>query len=147
VGKSSIEMLEPTAPAQSKASGQAEASTAIVVVDIAPTVIDELTDPIYPADALAALVGDCVLYVTITIDSSGSVSEVIPSWKRPNIPNRYSDEFLDAIRVAARSWKFEPARLVYWEKTKDEDLKYLYAVVVPAMTDIKVAFAAAGRVR
>jgi outer membrane biosynthesis protein TonB len=140
-------MLEPAAPAQAEASGKAEASTAIVVVDIAPSLVDELTDPVYPADALAARLGDCVVYVTITIDASGSVSEVIPSWRRLNIPNRYSDDFLDAIRVAARSWKFEPARLVYWEKTRDEDLKYLYAVAVPAKTDVKVTFAAAGKVR
>jgi hypothetical protein len=69
------------------------------------------------------------------------VSEVIPSWQRLNVPNAYSDEFLAAIRVAARNWRFEPARLVYWEKTGDEDLKYLYAVVVAARTDIKVTFA------
>ncbi len=73
-------------------------------------------------DALAAQAGKCVVFVTITIDARGTVTEVLPTWQRLSIPNRFSDEFLDAVKVAVRSWRFKPARIVYWEKTGNDDL-------------------------
>jgi hypothetical protein len=103
--------------------------------------------PTYPPSALAAHAGECVVFVTITIDPTGMVSDVTPSWQRVNLPNRFSDEFLDAIRVAVRSWKFEPARNVYWEKDGSGDLKYLSTETLSAKTDIKFTFEASGSVR
>jgi hypothetical protein len=140
-------MLAPIASPQAGTSKRAEASPDIAVDDIPPSLIGELTKPIYPADALAARVGECVVYVTITIDGQGRVSEVVPSWDRLNIPNRYSEEFLAAVRLAVQSWRFEPARLVYWERKGTGDNRYLYAEIVTAKTDIKFTFEATGTVR
>jgi len=146
-GQSSIELLEPIASPQAKTSRKVEASKDIVVDEIAPSLIGEMTKPIYPPDALAARAGECVIYVTITIDAKGRVSDVTPSWDRLNLPGRFTEAFLEAIRVAVASWNFEPTRLVYWERSGTDENKYLYAEVVPSRTDIKFTFAATGKVR
>ncbi len=147
-GRSSFELLEPIAapPPKSDAKGEVTPSN-IVINPIPPSFIGNPLEPIYPPGALAANAGECVVYVTITIDNKGTVSEVAPSWQRVNIPNRFSDQFIDAIGVALHSWKFEPARNVYWEKNGDGDLRYLSTETQSAKIDIKFIFEATGRVR
>ncbi len=140
-------MLEPIAAPEAGTDKQGEASKKIVENEIPPSSIGELTRPAYPAEALAARAGKCVVFVTITIDARGIVTEVSPTWQRLSIPNRFSDEFLDAVKVAVRSWRFEPARVVSWEKTGNDDLKYLGTETVSARTDVKFTFEASGAVR
>jgi outer membrane biosynthesis protein TonB len=141
-------MLEPEVAPTPKGGANGEVSaTNIVINPIPPSFIGELAKPIYPPAALAAHAGECVLYVTITIDPNGTVSEVAPSWQRVNVPSRYSDAFLDAVKAAVRSWKFEPARNVYWEKDAGGDLRYLSTETLSARTDIKFTFEASGAVR
>jgi hypothetical protein len=141
-------MLEPlsTPPPKSEAKGEVTASN-VVINPIPPSIVGHLIEPIYPRSALAAHAGECVVYATLTIDNQGTVSDVTPSWQRVNIPNAFSDQFIDAIRVAARAWKFEPARNVYWEKDRDGDLKYVSTETLSANIDIKFIFEATGRVR
>jgi hypothetical protein len=146
-GSSSMEMLDPIAAPQATTDKKAEPSSAIVVVDIPPTFKGEIAKPVYPPAALAAHAGIHVVYVTITIDTTGIVTEIAPSWQRLNIPDRFSDDFLEAVRTAVRAWRFEPARYVYWRKTPDGDLAYSYAETVPAKTDIKFTFESSGTVR
>jgi hypothetical protein len=140
-------MLAPIAVPQAETRKQGEVSKDIFVNDIPPSAIGELAKPAYPAAALAAGSGNCVVYATITIDAQGRVTEVVPSWQRMNIPNRFSDEFLDAVKAAVGSWRFEPARVVYWEKTGSDDLKYLSTETIPVRTDVKFTFEASGAVR
>jgi outer membrane biosynthesis protein TonB len=140
-------MLAPIPSPSAKTDRKAEASKDIVVDEIPPSAIGELARPVYPHDALAAGAGECAVYVTVAIDRDGRVSEVTPSWDRLNIPSRYSGAFLEAVRVAVDGWRFEPARLVYWERVAGEENKYLYAETVPAKTDVKFTFAASGKVR
>jgi hypothetical protein len=141
-------MLEPIVkpPPKSGAKGEVAASN-IVINPIPPSSIGDLLKPVYPPAALAAHAGECVISVTLTIDSQGLVSEVAPSWQRVNIPNRFSDQFIEAIRLAVRSWRFEPARNVYWEKDGSGDLKYLSTETLSAQTDVRFTFEASGGVR
>lgn len=136
-------MLEPivTPPPKSDVS-----ATNIIIIDIPPSIIGDLAKPVYPATALAAHAGECVVFATITIDSKGTVSEVRPSWQRLNIPSRFSEEFFEAVRVAVQSWRFEAARNVYWEKEAAGELKYLNTEVPSVQTDVKFTFEASGRV-
>jgi hypothetical protein len=147
-GGSSVELLEPIAPTTPKSDAKGEASAENIFVNpIPPSLIGSLAKPEYPAPALAAHAGECVVFATITIGPAGTVTEVVPSWQRVNIPNRFSEQFLDAVREAVRSWRFEPARDVYWEKDANGDLKYVRTETVPARVDIKFTFDSAGSVR
>jgi hypothetical protein len=144
VGRSTFEMLEPIA-APGAMTGK-EAQGDIVVVSIPPSAMGELASPVYPAEALAARVGACEVFVTITIDTSGAVTDAVPSWQRMNIPGRYSEAFLGAVRSAVRTWQFEPARKVYWRKTADGNVAFMHTETIMAMTDVKFTFDSSGRV-
>jgi hypothetical protein len=147
-GTSSFEMLEPAVPPTAKSDAKGDVSdTGIVINPIPPSVIGDLAKPVYPAAALAAKAGECIVYATITIDSTGTVSEVRPSWQRMNIPGRFSVQFFEAIKTAVSRWKFEPARNVYWQKQADGDLRYVSTEIISAQTDIKFTFEASGVVR
>jgi hypothetical protein len=140
-------MLAPIAGPQAKTDKKAEAVNDIVVNDIPPTSKGELATPIYPAAALASHAGAFAVTVTIMINTSGVVTEVTPSWQRLNVPGPFAEQFLEAVKDAVKTWRFEPARNVYWKKNKDADLTYLYAEVVPAITDVRFTFESTGRVR
>jgi outer membrane biosynthesis protein TonB len=140
-------MLAPIGPPAAEASKPGEAYWSTVTIEIAPSAVGELTKPVYPAAALAARAGECIAFVTVTIDSRGLVTDVAPTWQRLNIPSRFSEEFLDAARTAVRSWRFEPARFVYWKKTGSEDLQYIGTEAIPVRTDVKFTFEESGGVR
>jgi hypothetical protein len=146
-GQSSVEMLEPIPHAEAASNRKVEVYRDLSVDRDPPELVGELTKPLYPADALAAHAGLCVIYATITIDAKGRVSEVIPSWDRVNIPNRYSERFFEAVTAAVASWNFVPARLVHWERHPDGNDKYLYSEIVPAQVDVRFTFEATGNVR
>jgi outer membrane biosynthesis protein TonB len=141
-------MLEPAATPQSGRNAKGEISIGSTFVNqIPPSFIGQLTSPVYPASALAAHAGECVVFVTITIGVDGTVSEVRPSWQRMYIPSRFSDTFLEAIKEAVGNWRFQPARNVYWEKQTDGELKYISNETLAAQTDVKFTFEASGVVR
>ena len=140
-------MLEPIGAPLASSHAHVEPDDAISVDEAPPYPIGELSRPVYPPEALAAHSGEVVVYVTITIGAKGDVSEAIPSWGRINIPNRYSEQFLDAVRACVARWKFQPARLVYWQNGGEQGRRYLYAETIPSKTDIKFTFTAAGDVR
>jgi len=147
-GKSSFEMLEPAATPPSESAAKGEISIGSTFVNrIPPSVVGQLASPVYPTAALAAHAGECIVYVTITIGADGTVSEVRPSWQRMNIPSRFSDAFLESIREAVGSWRFQPARNVFWGKQADGELKYISTETLAARTDIKFTFEASGLVR
>ena len=146
-GRSSVELLEPIPDPSGTVKGYAEREENVVINAIDPSLIGELAKPVYPRDALVARAGECVIFVTITIDTDGRVSDVRNSWQRLNIPNRFSDRFLAAVRTAVEKWRFEPARNVYWQKDASGELKYVRTEIVAARTDIKFTFEASGTVR
>jgi hypothetical protein len=146
-GGSTIELLEPVAPTSPRSDLKGEASEGSTIINsIPPSVVGNLAAPEYPPSALAAHAGECIVFVTVTISPTGTVSDVAPSWQRVNIPNRYSGEYLESIRLAVRRWRFEPARDVYWEKDAAGDLKYVRSETVPARVDIKFTFDSKGAV-
>jgi hypothetical protein len=141
-------MLEPNVTPLPRGDAKGDISVGSTFINqIPPSVIGQLAKPSYPAAALAAHAGECVVYVTITIGVDGVVSEVRPSWQRINVPNRFSDEFLKSIEAAVGGWRFEPARNVFWEKQPDGELKYISTETLAARTDIKFTFEASGAVR
>lgn len=146
-GRSSVELLEPIPDPSGTAKGQAEREENVVIVAIDPSLIGELVKPVYPRDALVARAGECIIFVTITIDTDGRVADVRNSWQRLNVPNRFSDRFLEAVKTAVGKWRFEPARNVYWQKDPNGELKYVRTEIVAARTDIKFTFEASGTVR
>jgi hypothetical protein len=147
VAGSSVELLAPLPDPSVSAKGHAEVEENVVVNAIDPSLIGDLDRPAYPRDALEARAGECVIFATITIDTNGRVSDVRTSWQRLNIPNRFSDEFLAAVKAAVDKWRFEPARNVYWQKDVSGELRYMRTEIVAARTDVKFTFEASGRVR
>jgi hypothetical protein len=81
-----------------------------------------------------------VVNVTITIDASGMVTEVRPTWNRLNLPNPYSDELLAAVRAAAALWRFVPARNVYWRQDGSGNPVFDHADTVICQTDLRFTF-------
>jgi hypothetical protein len=146
-GSSSFEMLAPITAPQASTDKMELRPGDIVFYSISPSSKGELSKPVYPSAALAARAGSCEVFVTITIDTSGAVTEVTPSWQRLNIPGRFSADFLAAVRSTVSAWRFEPARHVYWRRTADGNLAYLYSETIPAMIDVKFTFDASGTVR
>jgi hypothetical protein len=141
-------MLEPIVPPPSASDAKGDVAASNVVINpIPPSIIGNLVAPVYPPAALASHAGECTIYATLTIDTRGMVSEVSSTWQRVNIPNAFSDEFIEAIRIAVKRWRFEPARNVYWEKDGSGDLKYMSTETRPSKIDIKFIFEATGRVR
>ncbi len=136
-------MLEPIPALQATSQRRAEASSDLYAEEIPPRAEGELADPTYPPEALKARAGEVVVYVTVTIDTTGAVTDVIPSWGRINIPSRFSEEFIAAVRSCVQKWKFEPARVVYWAKDGDQERRYLYTETIAAKTDVKFTFSAA----
>jgi hypothetical protein len=143
-GSSSVELVEPLPLAEAVAKGRTEARSGVVAEYAPPYPKGEPEKPAYPPEALATHAGEVVVYLTITIDATGRVTEAVPSWGRVNIPNTYSEDFLAAARQCVLRWRFEPARVVYWERDGGEDNHYLYSETIPSRTDVKVTFTTAG---
>jgi hypothetical protein len=135
-----MELLDPVSTAAPQSDQKLDFSTGIAAESIPPSAIGELRRPVYPSAALAAHAGTFVVNVTVTIDAFGRVSEVAPTWNRLNPPNPYSEQFLAAVRVAADSWRFVPARHVYWRQKADGEPVYDHADTVVCETDLRFTF-------
>jgi hypothetical protein len=144
---SSVELVEPLSLRQAAAKGRAEAKSGLVAEYTPPYPKGELAKPAYPPQALAARPGEVVVYLTIAIDDAGRVTEAIPSWGRVTLPNRYSEAFLAAACNCVLHWRFEPARVAYWERDNGEENRYLSSEAIPSRTDVKVTFTTAGTAR
>ena len=103
--------------------------------------------PAYPAEALASGAGERTVYLTFTIDESGAVRDVAPTFVRIQIPDRFSEAFLSAAIAAVQRWEFEPARRVYWQKIPGREDRYLYAEKASKRFEVKFTFEASGVVR
>jgi hypothetical protein len=146
-GTSSMELLTPISEPAPASERKLDFSTGVAAESTPPEAIGELRKPEYPPAALTARPGTYVANVTVTIDASGLVSEVEPTWNRLTPPNPYSEQLLAAVRAAAASWRFIPARHVYWRKNKDGEPVYDHADAVVCETDLRFVFAPTGPAR
>lgn len=108
-GTSSFAFIEPpvAAPRASAAAEPREPVSMEQYEEASP--IPPLATPVYPAKALAAKVGRVTVGVKITVDVTGRVSEIGPSLRAVSIPNRFEEDFQDAVRAAVAQWRFHPA--------------------------------------
>jgi hypothetical protein len=70
-----------------------------------------LAMPVYPPKALAAKAGWNTVGVKITVGVDGRVTNIRPSVLAMSTPGRFADDFLAAVEVALRQWKFVPAEI------------------------------------
>jgi hypothetical protein len=146
-GYSSVETLEPpnveSPPALDRSARQPELSD-----DYSPSYLKgEVANPVYPPDALAAHAGKYVVCVTVTIDELGRVSSVDRNMRGFNLPNAFSEEFLESVRTSVLSWRFIPAHKIYWSREPGGELKYVGAEPVVSTMDFKFTFDVSGAVR
>lgn len=146
-GTASMELLTPISEPAPASERKLDFASGLAAESTPPEVIGELRRPVYPSEALTAHPGIYVVNVTVTIDAAGWVSEVEPTWNRLNPPNPYSDLLLGAVRAAAASWRFIPARHVYWRKNAGGELVYDHADAMVCETDLRFVFAPVGPVR
>jgi hypothetical protein len=135
-----MEILAPVGPPVPQSEQKLDFSTGIAAESIPPEAIGELAKPAYPLGALTAHPGTYLVNVTVTIGADGLVSEVEPTWNRLNPPNAYSEQLLAAVRTAAASWRFTPARHVYWRKDPQGNPVYDHADAVVCETDLRFTF-------
>jgi TonB family protein len=67
-----------------------------------------LAQPQYPASALEARVGQQVVYVTFTVDATGHITDIRPSWDRIVLRSKFSDIFFQAVSDTIAKWDMEP---------------------------------------
>jgi hypothetical protein len=109
-----------------------------------------LPRPIYPEAALAANLGEVVVFVRLEIDRSGKVVDVSSSLRGVTLPNRHSDQFFAAIREAVTAWEFKPARIEYIGGTTEGGQtirRLLRTETIADALDIQFTFTASGLVR
>lgn len=72
-----------------------------------------LAPPRYPRELRRAGARSVVVTVRVRIDADGNVREIAPSPAGFSTVGRDEALFFEAIRVAARSWRFEPAAVLH----------------------------------
>jgi hypothetical protein len=70
-----------------------------------------LAKPIYPPAALGRQSTPALVAVRITVDATGSVADVRPSWLAFSSPGPFAAEFQAAVEAALAQWRFRPAEL------------------------------------
>jgi len=106
-----------------------------------------LPKPTYPRDALTARTGNYVVYVTITIDESGHVTNAVRSLNDFALPSRFAADFFNAVQAAVLQWSFVPAHKIYWQRGANGEMKYIGAEPVPRTMELRFTFDALGGVR
>jgi hypothetical protein len=146
-GRASMQILEPigsVSPAP-KAHGKVEAS-AEEVVYIPAQALKPLAPPAYPANALVAGTENCTLYVTVTIDGDGRVSDISRSWRGLSSPTPLYEEFFRSIVDVSRQWVLQGARQVYYTRSADGERLYQRTEKVSESFDMKFTFESTGAV-
>lgn len=54
------------------------------------------------------------MHATISVDETGRVTEIAPSWQHPPAGNPYADAFFEAVRAAVSTWSLAPAYRVHY---------------------------------
>lgn len=140
-GRSSFEVVDQPAlvtPA-AKASVATEISDSEVEY-IRPSARRPLTTPVYPENALRASAGRCIVYVTISLDENGRVTDVVRNWRSFSTATPYIEDFIRAIREAAATWDIDPARCVYYRRSPSGERSYLRTEAIAENFDMKFSF-------
>lgn len=119
---------------------QAEAELAERIDYIPAHAIDDLAQPRFPERARSRQAGPYTLYLTVTIDELGCVSDVARSWQRIHAPSPCEAEFLAAAKTALAAWRLSPAHQVFYLRTPGADDQYLRTETVPETVEIKFTF-------
>ncbi len=135
-----MELLPPIMEPVPQTDQKLDFSGGTAAEKIPPETIGELKEPAYPVEALTAHPGTYVVNVTVTIDANGLVTEVQPTWNRLNPPYLYSEQLLAAIRAAAVSWRFIPAKCVYWRLNAAGEPAFDHAETIACQTDLRFTF-------
>ena len=108
-GGSAVTFIEPPAapPPKSGASEIKEAVSHTLYIEARP--IKPLALPIYPAKALAAKAGQATVGVSVTVDTSGRVTDIRSSILTFSTPGPFAGDFRAAVETALRQWRFAPA--------------------------------------
>jgi hypothetical protein len=80
-----------------------------------------LAEPIYPPRALAAKAGRVIVGVRVIVDVTGRISSIEPSMRTFSTPSPFEDDFLEAVRMALRQWRFLPAEIEHHRNVNTPD--------------------------
>jgi outer membrane biosynthesis protein TonB len=112
--------------------------------------IHPLVMPIYPPKALVAKAGAATVGVRVTVDLHGAVTDIRPSMLAISVtPSKFADEFRDAVELAVRQWKFEPARVHDLERLTEGEFTYdrvTRTEMIEAEFDLAFTFTTEGKV-
>lgn len=86
-----------------------------------PIITEELAQPLYPENALAAGIGPSIVAVRIMVDTEGSVAEVADSPRLESTPGPFAAEFRRAVEEVLAKWCFVPAVWRHFEPGEDLD--------------------------
>lgn len=75
--------------------------------------------PVYPPRALKAKAGRNTVGIHIIVDPAGRVREIRMSMFVFSTPGPYAEDFRDAVELAVRQWRFNPARMESFEIGRD----------------------------
>jgi hypothetical protein len=105
--------------------------------------------PVYPPRALEAKAGRATVGVQVMVDTAGLVTDIGPSLLTYNTPGTYAEDFLEAVKVAVRQWRFSPAEILQMETAKSGDYTYqriARSTKTETKLDLSFTFTATGTV-
>src|SRR3954464_2625754 len=113
-GRSRFQVLDPPPSTASSASDKRIVQTENLIDYIPGHIKRPFSLPVYPPNALAAHAGAFEVTVSVTVDESGRVSDVVRSLRGLSLPSRFADDFFNAVKAAIMGWTFEPSHQVYY---------------------------------
>ena len=148
VGHASMESVPATRlPPPPPSSGNAVEDSSVRIDYIPAHARKPLAQPLYPGSALKARAGEHIVYATFTVDESGHISDIRPSWNRITLRSEFSDLFFQAVSDAIATWDLEPAHQVYWQRVPNEDDRYLRTEAVAETIEMKFTFETSGTIK
>lgn len=149
-GKSSYRIVRPPTPERRPTtSAEIEESRVRYRTEEAQAILP-LKLPEYPAAALAAKAGAAIVGVRVVIGTDGRVLSVEPSAAVFSTPGPYAADFLAAVQVAVRQWRFRPAELQELHLAGEGSQSYWRAAKIEpteAEFTIEFTFTASGQVQ
>jgi len=108
-GGSAVTFIEPpAAPPPKVGSGEIkELVSRALYIEARP--IKPLALPVYPPRALAAKARQATVGVSVTVDTSGRVTDIRSSILTFSTPGPFAGDFRAAVETALHQWRFAPA--------------------------------------
>jgi hypothetical protein len=91
---------------------------------VAPRALGKLSEPVYPAVALAAGAGPVTMGMRVVVDAEGKVADVGPSMRAWSTPTPWAAEFRAAIEAAVAQWRFRPAEVRHFTTVTNAEGSY-----------------------